>query len=186
MNRFTNLFDYAIITVEVTVMKKIFALLLVFLFIFCGCAQNQNSTELTIKDGGFFEYTELAEQLGKSYIEAGVKIDGFVNTQKSDINNIHDAIELAKKEVDADNCTIAEVTYTEDKEFYRVLFMIDYETVGGGATVYLDKNGITKVIIYGEYKITQGKTLCYLFYLNIFKNNFNYIGSCHKFYRQSA
>ncbi len=139
---------FVIIKTEVNIMKRIIALFLVFLLLFCGCGNKL--TELTIEDNGSFSSEELDKYLKNDNKESGVIKDGFVNTEKTEIKDIYDAVETAKKEITHEKYAEAFVKYTNDKEFYLVLFSLGGDTLGGCATVYMDKSGITKCIVYGE------------------------------------
>ena len=82
---------------------------------------------------------------------------GFVNNERAEINNAEQAVELAKKE-----CTVAynsiNVAFDAEEKIYRVNFSIGSTvvngqtvyTLGGDQSVYIDQNGVTKLIVYGE------------------------------------
>ena len=79
---------------------------------------------------------------------AGVKTDGFVNMEETPVHSEEDAFEIAKKE-----CTIE---WTDTRIFldaaecvWKVVFFEEV-MAGGSQTVYLDYNGITLLIVYGE------------------------------------
>lgn len=73
---------------------------------------------------------------------------GFVNNERAEINNPEQAVELAKKE-----CIIAygsiNVAFDAEEKIYRVDFFTE-NTAGGGQSIYIDQNGITKLVVYGE------------------------------------
>lgn len=73
---------------------------------------------------------------------------GFVNTSETKIGSMQDAIERAKAE-----CTVyydsVWVSYDDTKDVWRVNFGCE-DVLGGGQSVYLDSNGMTLLIVYGE------------------------------------
>ncbi len=85
----------------------------------------------------------------KEYADAraGVVTQDFANSAYLTEGSF-DVIELAKRECTAqyDGC---DVDYDEGSGIYRVTFYKD-GNAGGCETVYIDKNGITKLIVYGE------------------------------------
>ena len=79
--------------------------------------------------------------------EPGVKTSGCVNTTKVDVD-FNNVAEVAKNEctIKWDSCT----TYLDTAEcIWKVVFFTE-ETVGGDQTVYLDYDGKTVLIVYGE------------------------------------
>ncbi|MCQ2354797.1 MAG: hypothetical protein MJ102_06820 [Clostridia bacterium] len=79
--------------------------------------------------------------------EPGVKTSGFVNTNEKDVNS-DNVTEIAEHE-----CTIE---YDSTKVYYDTIariWKVDFFTQGmdgGCQTVYLDSNGITVLVVYGE------------------------------------
>lgn len=92
-----------------------------------------------------FDFEKVEAQYGGT--NAGVKGRGFKNTTEVDADDF-DAVELAKNE-----CTVEydsyDVAYDSKNGIWRVVFYKS-GTVGGDQTVYIDSDGITKLIIYGE------------------------------------
>lgn len=127
-------------------MKKalviITSIILVFIVFFVVWF-NYKPTKTSYED---FSYAEDC----KIYIagESGVKTTRFVNITDTEISSIDDAIERAKNE-----CTIqwdGVTTYFDAKEhIWKVLFYTE-GILGGGQSVYLDENGKTVLIVYGE------------------------------------
>ena len=79
--------------------------------------------------------------------EPGVKTSGFVNITKVDVDFTNVA-EVAKNEctIQWDSCT----TYLDTAEcIWKVVFFTK-GTVGGDQSVYLDYDGKTVLIVYGE------------------------------------
>ncbi len=76
----------------------------------------------------------------------------YVNTVPQEIQDVEQVVKLAKKEVSITYNTI-DVAYDETAEMWRVcfwregLFAPDF---GGGQNVYLDKNGITQMVVSGK------------------------------------
>ena len=93
-----------------------------------------------------FSYEEVLQMWGKS--DPGVKTDGFQNTSEAVIATPQQVIERAQNE-----CTIeysaTSVAYDSATDIWRVSFFTK-ESAGGGQEVYLDGNGLTTLIIYGE------------------------------------
>lgn len=92
-----------------------------------------------------FDFEKVEAQYGGT--NAGVKGRGFKNVTEVDEQDF-DAVELAKNE-----CTVEydsyDVAYDSKNGIWRVVFYKS-GTVGGDQTVYIDSDGITKLIIYGE------------------------------------
>ena len=124
-------------------MKKIicFILVLSFLLLFTGCNQTKSNIEVSS-----FSYSEHAEIYKDN--NPGVKHDGFKNTNESKLSNAEDALERAKKE-----CTIewdtSHVSFDKELSVWMVSFYTE-GMLGGDQCVYLDSNGITLLIVYGE------------------------------------
>lgn len=78
----------------------------------------------------------------------GVKKGNFKNYSSAGTDSIKDIIDLAKLE-----CTITydmiDISYDEKNDFWKVVFSTQ-NTVGGCETVYLNGEGITSLIVYGE------------------------------------
>ena len=108
-------------------MKKIICFILVFSFLllFTGCNQTKSNIEVSS-----FSYSEHAEIYKDN--NPGVKHDGFKN----------------KKE-----CTIewdtSHVSFDKELSVWMVSFYTE-GMLGGDQCVYLDSNGITLLIVYGE------------------------------------
>ena len=111
--------------------------------------ESEQNTELEIIETHisipYFSYAEDSA----IYVEGepGVKTSGFVNTTKVDVdfNNVAD---VAKNEctIKWDSCT----TYLDAAECIWKVVFYNEGTVGGDQTVYLDYDGKTVLIVYGE------------------------------------
>lgn len=124
-------------------MKKIICFILVFSFLllFTGCNQPKSNIEVST-----FSYSEHAE-IYKDY-NPGVKHDGFKNINESKLSNAEDALERAKKE-----CTIEWDSFGVSFDNESTVWMVSFYTegmLGGDQVVYLDGNGKTLLIVYGE------------------------------------
>lgn len=124
-------------------MKKIicFILLFVFLLMLTGCNQTKSNIEVSS-----FSYSEHSKIYKDN--NPGIKHDGFKNTNESQISNAVDALERAKKE-----CTIDWDTYHISFDNESNVWMISFYTegmLGGDQVIYLDDNGKTLLIVYGE------------------------------------
>ena len=147
-------------------MKKVICLLVASVLLLCGCtpsAQPKETTPLIQQDETSpNEHTDIKSfSYARDYAtyigDPGVQTSGFVNTERQKIDNAEQAVELAKKE-----CTIAygsiDVDFDADEKIYRVVFSIGSTvveghtvyTAGGCQSVYVDQNGVTKLIVYGE------------------------------------
>ncbi len=108
---------------------------------FTGCNQTKSNIEVSS-----FSYSEHAEIYKDDNL--GVKHDGFKNITESKISNAEDALERAKKE-----CTIDwnafQVSFDNESNVWMISFYTE-GLVGGDQVVYLDSNGITLLIVYGE------------------------------------
>ena len=116
----------------------VFVLSLAYALFLIGCEENFSIPE--------FSY---AEESGIIYVvgEPGVKTSGFVNTTETDIT-FENVSEHAKNE-----CTVAYdsvAIYRDTAEcVWKVLFYT-HGLLGGDQTVYLDDDGKTLLIVYGE------------------------------------
>ena len=93
-----------------------------------------------------FSYEEVLQTWGKS--DPGVKTDGFQNTSEAVIATPQQVIERAQNE-----CTIeydtTSLAYDNAADIWRVTFYTE-GSVGNSQDVYLNGNGLTALIIYGE------------------------------------
>lgn len=124
-------------------MKKIICFILVFSFLllFTGCNQTKSNNEVSS-----FSYSEHAEIYKDD--NPGVKHDGFKNTNESKISNAEDALERAKKE-----CTIEWDAFGVSFDNESNVWMVSFYTegmLGGDQSIYLDGDGKTLLIVYGE------------------------------------
>ena len=132
-------------------MKKVICLLVASVLLLCGCVQAEHAEHADIESFSYArDYADYRDG-------PAVKTSGFVNNERAEINNPEQAVELAKKE-----CTIAygsiNVAFDAEEKIYRVNFsigstVVDGQTVytlGGDQSVYIDQNGVTKLIVYGE------------------------------------
>ena len=111
--------------------------------------ESEQNTELEIVEPNIsipdFSYAEDSAIYFEG--EPGVKTSGFVNTIKVDVdfNNVAD---VAKNEctIKWDSCT----TYLDAAECIWKVVFYNEGTVGGDQTVYLDYDGKTVLIVYGE------------------------------------
>ena len=128
-------------------MKRITCLFFASLLLLCGCSQNTPEQQAGV---GSFSYESDCAYYKD---DPGVKESGFVNVKRSKVNSAENAVALAKKECKVEYDTI-DVAYDPEAKMYRVSFYkggnegiyID----GGDQHIYIDRNGITKLIISGE------------------------------------
>ena len=81
-------------------------------------------------------------------LDAGVKRNDFHNTEKANINNKEQAIEVAKNEVTVEYDSVS-VAFDEEEQMWKICFFKDNQ-LGGGQTVYLNKDGTTQLCVWGE------------------------------------
>jgi PBP1b-binding outer membrane lipoprotein LpoB len=147
-------------------MKKIIALMLVlvFAFAFVGCnkepahdhnhdhnhtteiASNTEPVTKPVEKAPAFSYAEDQKVYKKG--DAGVKTEGFKNTEKATVSTIKEAITLAQKEKTIESDSV-DVRYDANAKVTMVSFYTEGMD-GGDQSVYLDKDGKTILIVYGE------------------------------------
>ena len=93
-----------------------------------------------------FSYEEVLQMWGKS--DPGVKTDGFQNTSEAVIATPQQVIERAQNECTIKYDTTA-LAYDSAADIWRVTFYTE-GSVGNSQDVYLNGNGLTALIIYGE------------------------------------
>jgi len=79
---------------------------------------------------------------------AGVKTDGFVNTERVAVETIRDAVKLAENECSVEYDTV-KIWYDYTKRIWKINFSRS-NTLGGDQSVYLDRDGITLMRVSGE------------------------------------
>ena len=127
-------------------MKRFVCIAFAMLFALCGCANKP--TEV-----GEFSYAAFCEYYGDE--TEGIVSEGFVNTEKTEIESVEQIIELAKKECTVKYDTI-KVEYDSEQKIYHVNFFKEKEilgygyVVGGDQSVCINHEGITQLIVYGE------------------------------------
>ncbi len=80
--------------------------------------------------------------------DPGVKTDGFKNTSEQAVTNSAEAVERAKRE-----CTVGYDTITVLRDGWDEIWSVTFSTrgtLGGCQTVYINSNGLTLLIVYGE------------------------------------
>ena len=143
-------------------MKKIITLMLVlvFAFAFVGCNEedahdHNHTTEIAsntepvtkpVEKAPAFSYAEDQKVYKKG--DAGVKTEGFKNTEKASIGTVKEAIILAQKEKTIESDSV-NMYYDANAKVCKVSFYTEGQ-VGGDQTVYLDSDGKTILIVYGE------------------------------------
>ena len=81
-------------------------------------------------------------------IENGVKRNDFHNIEKIEINNQTQAEEVAENEVTVEYDSVS-VAFDEKSEMWKVNFSKE-GYLGGDQTVYLNKDGLTQLCVWGE------------------------------------
>ena len=138
-------------------MKTIAGLLLVSVFLFglMGCTQEVETgqvPEISLTEmAGItatvpeFSYEEVKNRFGEG--TPGVKISGFRNVASTPIRNETDAVERAKTECTVEYDTVR-VRYDNAADVWEICFFANHP--GGGQDVYLNGEGVTQLIVYGE------------------------------------
>lgn len=116
-----------------------------FLVLLCGCSQKQQTDQANHLTIGNFSYEE---DFNYYKDDPGLHQSGFVNTEKADISNPEQVIELANKECTVDYDTVS-IAFDATSTMYKVNFS-KKNYVGGDQSVYINQDGITQLIIYGE------------------------------------
>ena len=124
-------------------MRRIISFILVFslVLLFAGCNQTKSNIEVST-----FSYSEHAEIYKDN--NPGVKHDGYININEQKISNAKGALERAKNE-----CTIEWDSFGVSFDNESTVWMVSFYTegmLGGDQVVYLDGNGKTLLIVYGE------------------------------------
>lgn len=129
-------------------MKRIICLcaLFVLILLIAGCALFKTDA-VSVQEMPFaVSYQE--ERAKYKSGDAGVFLEGFQNTSPYAINGYEDAVERAKLE-----CTIQydqiHYAYDEESDIWLVMFSLE-GVLGGNQDVYLNSQGITQMIVYGE------------------------------------
>lgn len=127
-------------------MKKIVVLLLALCILACGCTSGEKEPEVTLGELGMFSYTGV-----EAYYPEGAKgamRSGFRNTISSPVTNAQEAFERAKNECVVSYDSVV-VSYDDATAMYCVCFYTE-GVDGGDQLVYMDSNGITKLVVLGE------------------------------------
>ena len=125
-------------------MKRAVAMILcvVFVLSLISCKSEPENNNDSIHSFSFAEDCAI-------YVdgEPGVKTSGFVNTAETSVNRDNVTI-IAKQE-----CTIeynkTDVSYDSNAKIWRVDFFTE-GVVGGCQSVWMDTNGKTVLVVYGE------------------------------------
>ena len=123
-------------------MKRLAGLLFVVLLFLCGCSQSNGTAQI---DVGSFSYEN---DVAHYEDDLGVKRSGFVNTQSVEVNDVERIVDLAKKECTVEYDTVR-VDFDSESKIWRVSFYKE-NWHGGNQDVYIDQNGVTQLIVYGE------------------------------------
>ena len=93
-----------------------------------------------------FSYEKERSEFGET--DGYIKTKDFHNTEKANINNKEQAIEIAKNEITVEYDS-ASVAFDENEQMWKVSFSKEGQ-FGGGQTVYLTKDGKTQLCVWGE------------------------------------
>ena len=102
--------------------------------------------DLHLEQPGSFSYADVTATFKAG--DPGVKIDGFMNIESAPIGRIWDVKTQALNE-----CTIKYDTVTVNYDGTATVWEVTYSTantLGNCQSVYMDENGVTLLIVYGE------------------------------------
>ena len=102
--------------------------------------------DLHLDQPGNFSYAEVTNTFKVG--DPGVKSDGFVNTESAPISRIWDVKAQALNECTIEYDSVA-VAYDETAEIWEITYSTE-NTLGDCQSVYMDRNGVTLLIVYGE------------------------------------
>ena len=102
--------------------------------------------DLHLEQPGSFSYAEVTATFKIG--DPGVKSEGFVNTESAPISRIWDAKTQARNECTIEYDTVT-VNYDETAQVWEVTYSTA-NTLGNCQSVYMDENGVTLLIVYGE------------------------------------
>lgn len=125
-------------------MKKFIYLLLALLLMLTGCTES-NEHEIGPLSVGMFSFTAV-----EAYYDGetdGVFRSGFRNTEPTTVENAEQARALAKNECIVKYDAVV-VSYDDNTKMYCVCFYTEGRD-GGDQLVYMDSNGITKLVVCG-------------------------------------
>ena len=132
-------------------MKRVLATFILILMFLCGCKNDsklQNSSQNIGINQLKIDTFSYSSDYNYYKDDVGAKKSGFNNTEKSMINNTEDIVNLAKLECTVKYDTI-NITFDADSKIYKVCFSKKGYT-GGDQAVYINQDGITQFIVYGE------------------------------------
>lgn len=101
--------------------------------------------DLHLQQPDSFSYAEVTDTFKVG--DPGVKSEGFANIEPAPISCLWDAKLHATKECTIDYDTVS-VAYDDAAEIWGVTFSTG--TPGGCQSVYMDRDGVTLLIVYGE------------------------------------
>ena len=102
--------------------------------------------DLHLEQPGSFSYAEVTATFKIG--DPGVKSEGFVNTESAPISRIWDVKTQALNECTIEYDTVT-VNYDETAKVWEVTCSTA-NTLGNCQSVYMDENGVTLLIVYGE------------------------------------
>jgi len=126
-------------------MKNTICILLILLLMLGGCAAGspEETQPLSV---GMFSYTAVEAYYGRG--GDGVFRTGFRNTEPTPVENAQQALELAKNECVVEYDAVV-VSYDDSALMYCICFYKE-NVDGGDQLVYLNSNGLTQLVVFGE------------------------------------
>lgn len=146
----------------------VFCALAAFIPTMCGCTETSEGSFSSAKaesvsdspgsacigeflysrSDGYFDYEQICRKYAGD--EAGVKHDGFVNTDDRLIHNGSEAFNRAKNELDEGfSYNLVDADYDSNNDMWAVTFSTN-DMLGDCITVYLDAYGRTVLMVSGE------------------------------------
>ena len=107
---------------------------------------NSLPVDLYLEQPDSFSYAEVTDTFKDG--GAGVKSEGFVNTESASISRIWDVKTQAQKECTIEYDTVS-VAYDEAAEVWEVTYFTA-NTLGDCQSVYMNRDGVTLLIVNGE------------------------------------
>ena len=123
-------------------MKRVVFFLVALFLLLSACSPSE-------KTGGFdIESFSYADDYAYYKDDPGVKLSEFINNVGTKVSKTEQVVELAKNE-----CTVVydtiDVAHDTETGIYRISFYKE-GWGGGNQDVYINQEGITQMIVYGE------------------------------------
>ncbi len=149
-------------------MKKIrIALVLAAFLLCCACSASPESTAtagtektqaplsaVTLPETGGIEVGVFSFESAMAYYAAfdgeGIVREGFVNTEPVTVATAEEALARAEREIHPEAYETSDVYHDPETGAWLVSFGMGPDVCGGNADVYLDADGVTRLMFFGE------------------------------------